>query len=304
MSWFSSLWAWIAEHPITVIGVVAGLVIVIVAVGVVLVRRRARERQNDLYYAGHGDLNRGNRVGGQYQVRAYGARAGSPEKPRELTNEEEILLAALAAQGQDPSTPEGALEIEAGRLVYQIPKRMWLGVRETVEVRLGRPEAEAIMQFFGGRGEIRTGDMPIVETMSVSLLCGPGAFDIEARSDKEQLVKHDLVKGTPLQGDDFGKWVWFVTPRERGKQTLLVKVSAAIRDSRGLPTTKSLPDKVIAVTVRVHFVQATVGAVRHVAPGLAWAVVTALVGVLTKDYWWPAVRDTWWPAVQAMVGMR
>jgi hypothetical protein len=31
-------------------------------------------------------------------------------------------------------------------------------------------------------------------------------------------------------------------------------------------------------------------ALRRAAPGLAWAAVTALVGVFTRDYWWPAIR--------------
>ena len=80
---------------------------------------------------------------------------------------------------------------------------------------------------------------------------------------------------------------------------MFVKVSAAIRDSRGLPTTSSLPDKVIAVTVRVHIVTATIGTLRYVAPLVLSGVVTALVGIFTKDYWWPYVRDTLWPAVLA-----
>ena len=80
-------------------------------------------------------------------------------------------------------------------------------------------------------------------------------------------------------------------PRQRGKHTLLVKVSAAIRDSRGLPTTSSLPDKIIAVTVQVHLARAAVGAIRYIAPLILSGVITALVGVFTKDYWWPAVRS-------------
>ena len=168
---------------------------------------------------------------------------------------------------------------------------MWLGVRETVEVRLGRLEAQGLMQGFIGSGDVRTENAPIVETMSVSLVCEPGAFEIEPRSERDQLVKPDLVKGTPFHKDDFGRWVWLVTPLQRGEHTLLVKVSAAIRDSRGLPTTSSLPDKIIAVTVRVHLARATVGAIVRLAPGIAWAVVTALVGVFTKDYWWPAIRN-------------
>jgi hypothetical protein len=76
----------------------------------------------------------------------------------------------------------------------------------------------------------------------VSLACEPGTFDIESRSERDQLVKPDLVKGTAFHNDDFAKWVWLVTPRERGEHTLLVKVSAAIKDSRGLPSRAALPD--------------------------------------------------------------
>jgi hypothetical protein len=214
------------------------------------------------------------------------------------------VLASLASQEPDPSTPKGALEIEAGRLAYQIPERMWLGMQEMVEVRLGPLLAPEFMTGFIGRGGIKLEHVPIVETMSVSLVCEPGAFDIEPRSQEVQLVKPDLVKGTAFHQADFGKWVWLVTPRETGEHTLLVKVSAAMKDSRGLPTSAALPDKIIAVTVRVDLVRATVGAIGRVAPGLAWAVITALVGVFTKDYWWPYVRDTVWPAVRAVAGVQ
>jgi Tetratricopeptide repeat len=184
-----------------------------------------------------------------------------------------------------------ALEIDAGRLAFQIPGRMWLDVQETVEVRLGRKDVRGLAEGFGGRGEVRTEDIPIVETMSVSLLCEPSAFDIVPRSEKDQLVKPDLVLGTPLHSADFGRWVWLVTPRQRGDHKLLVKVSAAIRDSRGLPTTSSLPDRTFAVIVRVQIVRMAVSALLRAAPGLAWAVATTLVGIFTKDYWWPAIRQ-------------
>ena len=184
-----------------------------------------------------------------------------------------------------------ALAIEAGRLAYRIPNRMWVGVQETVEVRLGAVIAKEIMQGFIGRGNVKLEHVPIVETMSVSLVCQPGTFDIEPGSKEAQLVKPDLVKGTAFHQADFARWIWLVTPRQRGKHTLLVKVSAAIRDSRGLPTTSSLPDKIIAVTVQVHLARAAVGVIRYIAPLILSGVVTALVGVFTKDYWWPAVRS-------------
>jgi hypothetical protein len=184
----------------------------------------------------------------------------------------------------------GALEIDAGRLAYQIPRRMWVNLPETLEVRLGRKQVQGLTEGFGGRGEVKTADIPIVETMSVSLMCEPGAFDIEQRSEKDQLVKPDLVLGTAFHSDDFGRWVWLVTPRQRGEHTLLVKVSAAIRDSRGLPTTSSLPDKTFAVSVRVQIMRAAGLALLRAAPRLAWVVVTTLIGIFTKDYWWPAIR--------------
>ena len=201
-----------------------------------------------------------------------------------------VDLAALASSKPDPSAAEGALAIEAGRLAYQIPERMWVGVQEKVEVRLGALIANEFMQGFVGRGDVKLEDVPIVETMSVSLVCEPGEFDIEPRSQEAQLVKPDLVRGTAFHQSDFARWTWFVTPRQRGKHTLLVKVSAALRDSRGLPTTSSLPDKIIAVTVQVHFARAAVGAIGYLAPLILSGIVTALVGIITKDYWWPAIR--------------
>lgn len=209
--------------------------------------------------------------------------------------------ASTIPTGTPPSAR--ALEIEAGRLAYQIPKRMWRGVKETVEVRLGPVTAQKILKGFAGRGDIKLEHTYIVETMSVSLVCEQDAFDIEPRSQEVQLVKRDLVKGTAFHQDDFAKWVWLVTPRKTGKHTLLVQISAALKDSRGLPTTAGLPDKEFSVTVRVHLGGAAVRVLQRVALGFASAVATALVGVFTKDYWWPYVRDTLWPAVQAMVGM-
>jgi hypothetical protein len=40
MSWFASFWAWIAEHPVTAIGVVAVLVVIVVTVAMMTLRLR------------------------------------------------------------------------------------------------------------------------------------------------------------------------------------------------------------------------------------------------------------------------
>jgi hypothetical protein len=297
----TSAWSWIADHPLAALGTVV-VVVAVVAVGWALrMRQRVPAPPAPAKKARLGERLE------DVRREAAGTAAPQPAAPPAAAPADRARRPAPAAAGPAgatlpeaaaeeayepaPAAPTRALELEAGRLAYRIPQRMWLGVVETVEVRLGRLTAQGLMQDFGGSGDVRTENTPIVETMSVSLVCEPGAFEIEPRSERDQLVKPDLVKGTPFQKDDFGKWVWLVTPRQRGEHTLLVKVSAAIRDSRGLPSTSSLPDKIIAVTVRVHLVRATLGAIARAAPGIAWAVVTALVGVFTKDYWWPAIRN-------------
>jgi len=196
-----------------------------------------------------------------------------------------------------------ALLITAGRLVYQIPRLMWRGFPETVEVRLGRLEAQGIMDNFVGRGEVKTEEMSIVETMAVSLVAEPRIFDIEERSPRDQLVKPDVIKGTPLEQHDFAKWMWVVIPRKRGKHKLYVKISAALKDSSGLPAKSELPDKMFPVVVKVRVTRAVLGAVSRLTVGLAGAVATALVGAFTKDYWWPIIRDQWWPMILSALGL-
>jgi hypothetical protein len=290
MNWLGSVWTWVAEHPVTVVGVVVGLLVVTgFTLAVRAYRVRKREREAALRGRAHKSI-----------VAKWSADTHSePVRPRDV---DLPSIDAMRSRRPDPSTYQGALEIEAGRLAYQIPDQMWLGVQETVEVHLGQMDAKGLMDF-AGRGDVRTEDMPIVETMSVSLMSEPGAFDIVPRSEKVQLVKPDLVKGTPFHQADFGKWIWLVTPLQRGAHILLVKVSAAVKDTRGVESTASLPDKIIAVTVRVHFVRATAGAMGRAVPAMAGTVATTLVGIFTHDYWWPYVRDTVWPAVRAMAGM-
>lgn len=211
------------------------------------------------------------------------------EEEEEKAKTEEAVEPFLFAVGK--TAEHAALEYEAGRLAYQIPDHMWRGVEETVQVQLGTAEAQGVMTGFMGRGEVKAEDVPIVETMSVSLLCERNAFQIVHMCPRDQLVKPDMLKGTPFHKDDFGKWVWLVTPKKRGAHKLLVKVAASLKDSRGLPATSSLPDKIFEVTVRVQVMRSIANALWRAVPSLLWVIVTTLVGIFTKDYWWPFVRD-------------
>lgn len=312
MNVLESVWPWIVDHALATIGLVVALAVVLA----LILRPRSRPSAPASTATPARKPGRLNERLEEVEREILGeVPAPSPEPPpapapapAQADRARSSAPAAAGPAGSVLAEPESeaapgggyqpavtgharSLEIEAGRLAYQIPRRMWLGARETVEVRLGTLDAQGIMDGFTGSSDVRTEDAPIVETMSVTLVCEPGTFEIEARSDKDQLVKPDLVKGTPFHKHDFAKWTWLVTPLARGDQTLFVKVSAAIRDSRGLPVTSSLPDKVFPVTVRVHLVGATFGAIRRFAPGIVWAVVTTLVGIFTRDYWWPALKQ-------------
>jgi hypothetical protein len=191
---------------------------------------------------------------------------------------------AERAAGSDATR---TLEIEAGRLVHKIPPKMWLGQQEVVEVRLGRLATPDLSKGLEGRGALTVEDIPIVETMSVSLYGGPGAFTIERQSETSQLVMSDVVKGTPLETQDFGRWVWLVTPRKTGTHQLHVRVSAALKDSRGVTTTTKLPDKEFKVSVSVHTGKATISVIKRTLPALVLAAAGGLVAALSRDVWWP-----------------
>lgn len=194
--------------------------------------------------------------------------------------------APVAAQQQE------ALAVEAGRLVHKIPQKMWVGEQETVEVRLGRVEAEGLAQGLVGRGALTSQDVPILETMSVSIYAKGGAFDIERQSETTQLVAGGgQLKGTPFAGSDFGRWTWLVTPRKSGAHMLFVRVSASLKDSRGLPTSASLPDREFPVAVSVNAGKATVRLLRRALIGIGGAIGAGLLGAVTQELWWPKLRD-------------
>ena len=168
---------------------------------------------------------------------------------------------------------------------------MWVGEPEQVEVRLGRETAEGLMDSIAGRGALTTADIPIVETMSIMLYSSTGAFTIEAQSETTQLVINDLVAGTAFASAEFGRWTWLVTPKKSGPHQLLLKVSAGLKDSRGVPTSVRLPDREFKVAVSVHTAKATARAITRAVLGFGGALGAAFLGVVTQELWWPRIKD-------------
>lgn len=229
-------------------------------------------------------------AGSPYRVDPPGIGSSGVTRPRVLpqgvgsASSPEIRSTTISPAGSEATN---ALEIEAGRLVHKIPAKMWVGEQETVEVRLGRLATPDLSKGLEGRGSLTTEDIPIVETMSVSLYGGSGAFTIERQSETSQLVMSNVIKGTPLETEDFGRWVWLVTPRKTGTHQLFVKVSAALKDSRGVPTTTKLPDKEFKVAVSIHTGKTTVAVIKRSLPTLILAGLGGLVAAFTRDVWWP-----------------
>ena len=168
---------------------------------------------------------------------------------------------------------------------------MWVGEQETIEVRLGRAATEDLTHGLVGRGALSSQDMPILETMSVSLYAKGGTFEIERQAETTQLVSGGgQLKGTAFEQASYGRWIWLVTPRKTGAHMLFVRVSASLKDSRGLPTSTSLPDREFPVSVSVHAGKASIRILRRGLLGVGGAVGAGLLGAITQDLWWPKLK--------------
>lgn len=184
-----------------------------------------------------------------------------------------------------------ALQVERGRLVEKIPRTMYVGVREIIEVRLGLASEDLTAGLAGG-GVLSEHGVWMVETMSIKLLAPDGAFDIEARSPETQLVKKDVLKGSPLEAlvANFGQWIWTVTPKERGSHALQLSISASVRDAGGSPANAALPHQAIPIDVEVSLTMTSRRLFWWILSAGATGAVTTLVGAITRQYWWPALQ--------------
>jgi hypothetical protein len=215
-----------------------------------------------------------------------GGRAG-PAAPRpKLEEENPYSGSAPAAAASD------VLRAERGKLVEKIPRTMYVGVREIIEVRLGLP-TEDLTAGLAGDGVLTEHGVWMVETMSIKLLSPDGAFDIEARSPETQLIKKDVLKGTPLEAlvANFGQWIWTVMPKQRGSHPLELSISASVRDASGLPGSATLPNQTIPIEVAVSLTVTSRRLFWWILSAAASSAVATLVGAITRDYWWPILKQ-------------
>jgi hypothetical protein len=215
------------------------------------------------------------------------------------------LAGGLAKPAAPPAAPRPKLEqpapaaaatdvlrAERGKLVEKIPRTMYVGVREIIEVRLGLPTEDLTAGLAGG-GVLSEHGVWMVETMSIKLLSPDGAFDVEARSAETQLVKKDVLKGTPLEAlvANFGQWIWTVMPKQRGSHPLELSIAASVRDASGLPGSATLPNQTIPIEVAVSLTVTSRRLFWWILSAAASSAVATLVGAITRDYWWPILKQ-------------
>jgi len=213
-----------------------------------------------------------------------GALAGAPAKP--AAPQPKLEQPAPAAAASD------ILKAERGKLVEKIPRTMYVGVREIIEVRLGSP-TEDLTKGLAGGGLLTEHGIWMVETMSIKLLSPDGAFDLEARSPETQLVKKDVLKGTPLEAlvANFGQWIWTVMPKQRGSHALELSIAASVRDASGLPGNATLPNQTMPIEVAVSLTVTSGRLFWWLLSAAASSAVATLVGAITRDYWWPILKQ-------------
>jgi hypothetical protein len=139
--------------------------------------------------------------------------------------------------------------IQPGQLVENIPRRMVVGVTETVEVRIGRDGAQGLMIDLQGRGTPARHSLFVTKAMSVRLRAPQSGFAIDPASPETQWIEATVG---PLSGE-FAVWRFAVTPNRRGERTLQLIVSARTLGTDGVMADTTLPERIVTVRVRTNY---------------------------------------------------
>lgn len=171
------------------------------------------------------------------------------------------------ARGGRKATRPG---VESGQLVENIPRRMKVGVLETVEIRIAREGVNAGGGLQGG-GIPHTHQLLITRAMSVRLQGEPGRFYIEPKSPETQWTG---TRGDQL-ASDYAVWRFTVIPQVRGPAELTLIVASRSIGADGVVADTSLPEQRISIRISANFT-------RGLKKWVGWITVAVLGGVLAK----------------------
>ncbi len=180
---------------------------------------------------------------------------------------------AAAAPARVPRLAEKPA-VEPGQIVENIPRRMRVGITETVEVRIGHAGAHLTDGLQGSGAPVRH-DAFITKAMSVRLRAPGGGFIIDSASPDTQWIQSTVG---PL-ASDFAAWRFSITPTRRGAAVLQLVVAARVVGRDGITAETALPERVISVHVRTNYVRATI----RVSAWLAALAIGGAVGRMGED---------------------
>jgi hypothetical protein len=205
-----------------------------------------------------------------YPPQASRAPPGAPERGR--AREE----AARPGRNPRPGT-------ESGQLVENIPRRMKVGVLETVEIRIAREGVPDVARGLQGAGAPHTHQLLITRAMSVRLQGEPGRFYIEPKSPETQWTG---TRGDQLTSD-YAVWRFTVIPQVRGPAELTLVVASRSIGADGVIADTSLPEQRISIRISSNVT-------RGLKRWAGWISIAVLGGLLGK------VGETFWPQLIEM----
>lgn len=132
--------------------------------------------------------------------------------------------------------------VDDGLLLHRIPPAMWLGSQILVEIELDREVLARLAQGHTAG--------PRIDTLSLSLIASRDAFEIERQTERTQFVSA-INTLNARDAATFGHWAWLVTPGAAGHQDLVIRISALLRDMRGVPAPVAIPDRRFSVDVQI-----------------------------------------------------
>ncbi len=171
---------------------------------------------------------------------------------------------------------------ETGQLVENIPRRMKVGVVETVEIRIAREGVPDVARGLQGAGTPHTHQLLITRAMSVRLQGEPGRFYIEPKSPETQWTG---ARGDQL-ASDYAVWRFTVIPQVRGPAELTLIVASRSIGADGVIADTSLPEQRISIRISSN-------ATRGLKRWAGWIAVAGLGGLLGKagESFWPQLIE-------------
>jgi hypothetical protein len=178
-----------------------------------------------------------------------------------------------AAPAPPRSTPAtGSIPgLADGQLVEKIPRKMRVGIPETVEIRIAKADVQNLSVGIEGRGAPMRHDLIVTRAMSVRLRAPDGGFAIDPASPETQWIENRLG----LMSDDYASWRWTVTPLRRGPARLQLVVAAKTVGTDGLAADTALPDQVIEIAISTNYRQSAV-------KWGGWAAAAVIGGLLSR----------------------